>query len=262
MRADDDDRLLLQLQFMTKPAGRRSAANPPLLSTNIRGERLPPARSSISISFSPPVMSLLGNRRKSRAGLTLEEHLLHEYGNVFYSDRAALLKRREWLVCFFFFDCFLHLFVGGLRQERAIQREQVCSFEAFHHHLPNSCSSPPSPHPPPPLGQCAREKERQWESERVTLTSQWRGDVKRRIHAGGKKRKKILLSLLPPLFTHPTASGEQRRSPAGVFPHSAFPPFLRLYQTVGGERGEPPPRARPLTLLLSRRRVPARSRDA
>lgn len=247
---------------MTKPAGRRSAANPPLLSTNIRGERLPPARSSISISFSPPVTSLLGNRRKSRAGLTLEEHLLHEYGNVFYSDRAALLKRREWLVCFFFFDCFLHLFVGGLRQERAIQREQVCSFEAFHHHLPNSCSSPP-PLILLPLLDSVQERKR--DSGRVResrLQASGEETSKGGSTQGEKKRKKILLSLLPPLFTHPTASGEQRRSPAGVFPHSAFPPFLRLYQTVGGERGEPPPRARPLTLLLSRRRVPARSRDA
>lgn len=132
----------------------------------------------------------------------------------------------------------------------------MCSFEAFHHHLPNSCSYPP--HPPPPPGQCAREKERQWESERVTLTSQWRGDVKRRIRARERK-KKILLSLLLPLFAHLTGSGEQKRSPAGVFPHSVFPPFLRLYQTVGGARGEPPPRARPVTSLLSRRRVSARA---
>lgn len=77
------------LQFVTKPTGRKSAPNPPLLSANIREERLPPARASISISFSPPVTSLLGNHRESWGGLALEEHRLREYERALFIATAT-----------------------------------------------------------------------------------------------------------------------------------------------------------------------------
>lgn len=73
LRFGSDMNTTRMLQLMTKPAGWKSAANPPLWTANIRGERLPPALSSISIGSSPPV-HLLGNQKKSRGGVEWEEY--------------------------------------------------------------------------------------------------------------------------------------------------------------------------------------------
>lgn len=244
---------------MTKPTGRKSAANPPLFSAKIRGQRLPPARFSISISFSPPVTSLLGNHRRSRGGLALEEHCMNvETYFRSYSDWAAFLKQREWLFCGFFF------FFGGVLLVFCIYeweryRESKCAA------LRRSIiiyQTPAATLPILLLLLLDSVQERKRDSGRVRESRlQASGEETSRGGSaqGKRKEKKIHLSLLLPLFAHLTGSGEQKRSPAGVFPHSVFPPFLRLYQTVGGARGEPPPRARPVTSLLSRRRVSARA---
>lgn len=66
------------------------------------------------------------------------------------------------------------------------------------------------------------------ESERVTLTSQRRRDVKRRIHTGREGKKILLpssLSLLPPLFAHPSGSEERGGIRLAYF-YTAFPAVI------------------------------------
>lgn len=173
------------------------------------------------------------------------------------TEQPSWSRESGCFVFFFFFlggCCLFFASMSGRDTERAsVQLWGVPSSSTKLLQLPSPSSSSSS------WTVCKRERETvgEWESHAYKPVERRRQEEDPR--RGRERKKKILLSLLLPLFAHLTGSGEQKRSPAGVFPHSVFPPFLRLYQTVGGARGEPPPRARPVTSLLSRRRVSARA---
>lgn len=163
---------------------------------------LPPA------SFPLPHSPLSDSHKKRRGGIDLEEiTLLLEYAFIFAStvSEQPHLNRGEWVcVCFFTSVCGRITDQEWERKHRerkcaALRRAIIihqtpAAFLLFLLLLLERDSEQ------------KREREQQRESERVTLTSQQRRDVKRRIHKGGEK---ILLSLLLPLSAHPTGDEEQ-----------------------------------------------------
>lgn len=122
--------------------------------------------------------------------------------------------------------------MGEIRREREIQREQRAALRRSI--IIYQTPAAPPPPPPPPPGQCAREKERQLESERVTLTSQWRGDVKRRIHAGGKKNPSLF-----PAASLRTSYGQRRAKEESGWriPSLCFPAVSEAVPECGWSAG-------------------------
>ncbi len=103
--------------------------------------------------------------------------------------------------------------------------------------LPSSLFPPPPPPPPPPPGEREQQREREREgatereSERVTLTSQRRRDVKRRIYKGKKKKSFSLFCCLSSCILRAARSEEERGGSGWHIFYAASPRFLRLYSS-------------------------------